>query len=261
MTPIVLFRKSLAEEGEIEVCRKYFYTVEYRSDIPRNSFVIPRYSYLPYPLEFEHDIKNIGGALINSYDQHRWIADFEWYDVLKDYTPESWTYDNFFLCQYEGPFIAKGATNSRKNQWNSMMFAQTKRRASEIACELKNDGLICNQKIIYRKYIPLENLEIGINGLPFSNEWRFFFYKDKRLSHGFYWSISEHIPKECNTQLEDFAEMLAGIVKDYANFYVLDVAMTEKQEPILVEINDGCCSGLSECCAEELYFNLKKVLT
>ena len=156
MTPIILFRKSLADEGEFDVCRKYFTTVEYRSDIPRNSFVIPRYSYLPYPLEFEYDIKNIGGTLINSYKQHKWIANFEWYEPLKEYTAESWTDDNFFLCQKDCQFIVKGRTNSKKHQWNKLMFAENKRRALEISGELIQDGLIGEQGIIYRQYIPLK---------------------------------------------------------------------------------------------------------
>ncbi len=84
MNPIVLFRRSLAEDGEFDICRKYFPTIEYRTGLLKwcystdrlhnednmdNLLIIPRYSLLPYVKELEIDINLLGGKLINSYDE------------------------------------------------------------------------------------------------------------------------------------------------------------------------------------------------
>ena len=101
MTPIVLFRESLAEEGELEVCSQYFSVEHYRSRITSGCCVIGRYSVLPYYNELEEDLAYNGSYLINSYEQHKWIADFQWYEVLKDFTPETWTDYDFCRCDYK----------------------------------------------------------------------------------------------------------------------------------------------------------------
>jgi hypothetical protein len=263
MTPIILFRKSLAEEGEFDVCREYFpNTVEIRSKVPPHSYVIPRYSCLPYYQELEKDLfNNNKSILINSYKQHKWIANFEWYEPLKEYTAESWTDDNFFSASQDKQYIVKGRTNSKKHQWNKLMFAENKRRALEISGELIQDGLIGEQGIIYRQYIPLKTYEYGLNYLPFTDEYRFFFYRDQILAHGYYWSIATNTDRKIIQEGIDFAQDLSVIVKDYVNFFVLDVAQKKDGGWILIEINDGSMSGLSECRANELYSSLKKVLT
>lgn len=280
MTPIVLFRKSLADEGEFDVCKKYFKTIEYRTEIskyyspskeysgsgfgpyyiPQKILLIPRYSALPYYQELEKDVNNLGGKLINSYKQHKWIANFEWYEPLKEYTPQSWTDDNFFSAPIDKEYIVKGRTNSKKHQWNKLMYAENKRRALEISGELIQDGLLGEQGIIYREFVPLKTYEYGMNYLPFTDEYRFFFYKDQLLTYGYYWSIATNVDRKIDQNGIDFAQDLSVIVKDYVNFFVLDVAQKKDGGWILIEVNDGSMSGLSECKADELYNNLKKVL-
>lgn len=258
--PVVLFRKSLGEEGEFEECKRHFLTCENRTFVPYGSLVMPRYSCLPYYQELEIDLENRGCTLINSYKQHKWIANFEWYSVLKEYTPETWFDDDFYRCNYSGPFVIKGKTNSKKFQWNTKMFARTKRDAVNVAGELMQDSMIGSQGIVYRKYVPLETFEIGINDLPFTNEWRFFCYKDKILSSGYYWSIAENVDILCDNKMLDKAYKIIDIVKDYVNFYVLDLAKTIDGDYILIEINDASMSGLSCNLPSVLYSNLKKEL-
>ena len=265
MKPIILFRKSLAEEGELEICRKYFTTIEYRSEISDYytdyPLIIPRYSALPYYKELEEDVKYLGGTLINSYKQHKWIANFEWYEPLQEFTPQSWTDDTFFSAPNNQEYIVKGHTNSRKYDWNTMMYAPNKKKALKVAGELIKDSMIGSQGIVYRKYEPLKCYDNGINNLPFTDEWRFFFYKDQLLNYGYYWSISDYIPEKIDPKLIEFAQGLAtNIVQDYVNFFVLDCAITKDDKPILIEVNCGTMSGLSECRPEELYGNLKRIL-
>jgi hypothetical protein len=258
MRPVVLFRSKLADESEVQDAKKYFPVCDSRCAVPKDSLVIGRYSVLPYYQELESDLKILGSELINSYQQHRWIADFDYYEDLKDYTPESWNDTNFYQCTHPGPFVVKGKTNSRKHQWNSQMYAETKREACDIAGNLMADLMIGSQGIVYRKFVPLRVFEYGINGLPFSNEWRIFYYKTNRLSHGYYWSVAENFPPEIDPEALKFADEVAQIASEHVNFFVLDVAEKADGGWILIEVNDACMSGLSENKGETLYSNLAK---
>ena len=260
MQPTILFRKDFDSEGELEIAKKYFNVVEHRAACPPNALIIPRYSALPYYRELEKDIVWNGGRLLNTYAQHRWIADFDYYSSLRDFTPESW--DDYTFCDApEGKFVVKGKTNSRKHDWNKLMFAPNKAQAANIACELLKDSLIGPQGVVYRRYVPLKTFEIGLNDLPFTNEWRFFFYKNTLLSYGYYWSSADEevvnkarIAEEAIVKARD----IATICSEHVRFFVLDMAETESGDWILIEVNDGQMSGLSENAPALLYYSLNK---
>lgn len=247
------------DEFELIELRKQFPTYFYRSDVPNNSLVIGRYSVLPYYSELETDLSRKNSVLINSRQQHEFISKFQYYEYLKQFTFKTYFDYNFYLAP-EGQYVVKGETNSKKFSWNKEMFAANKRRATEIAALLKNDGQICDQSILYRQYVPLETFEIGLNGIRFTNEYRLFFYKDKMLCSGYYWSPAKDALKyhfrTLEPQMLSFAQQIANIISNYVNFYVMDLAKTESGEWILVELNDGQMSGLSMCDPALLYQNL-----
>lgn len=254
MEPIILFREN-GEHEEFRVCSSYMETVTIRSKCV-NRLVIGRYSVLPHYNELVADLEYNGSRLINSYDQHQWVANFDYYQDLKQYTFESWTDREFPYSTYEGPFVVKGMTNSKKQDWDTMMFAMDRRVAIEVAGRLQKDELIGRQRIIYRKYTPLVTYEIGINGLPFTNEWRLFFLGEKLLGSGYYWSQAEDVttPRLAKEGLA-FAREVAKEASKHVNFFVLDIG--EKQEGgwILIEVNEQM-SGLSMIDPDEFYRNL-----
>lgn len=244
-------------ENEAKIASKFFPVKKLRTACC-DSLVIGRYSVLPYYLELEKDLANKSCFLINSFQQHCYIANMDWVNDLKGYTPRTW--DSFtFPNAPPGKYIVKGETNSKKNQWDKLMFAENKVEASRIASQLSHDGLIGEQRIMYREYVPLKTLEVGINGLPFSNEWRFFFYRANELCRGFYWSSSEKRGKLNNDGIE-FAHKCAAILSKKTNFFVIDIAEKAEGGWICIEVNDGQMSGLSECNAYELYSNLRSVV-
>jgi hypothetical protein len=238
----------------MRIAEQYCDVMRYRSECS-DDLVVGRYSVLPYYKELEYDIP---GRLVNSYQQHKWIADFEYYSILKDFTFPSWTDEDFYRSD-DGPFVLKGKTNSRKHQWNTHMFAENKDSALKLSSELYNDPLIGSQGVIYRRYIPLETFEEGLNGLNFTNEWRFFFYKRKILAKGYYWSQAEKA-EQYNAKVPDeairFASMLAEVIACFVPFYVIDIAKTQSGEWIMVELNDGQMSGLGMCNPHDLYKNI-----
>jgi hypothetical protein len=258
--PVILFRKSCEFEDEQRICQKYFRTVEQRTDC-HNQLVVARYSALPFYRELEIDLQRLGCRLINTYGEHSWIANFDYYEDLAEFTPESWDDYSFHLCQHPGPFVVKGRTNSRKFEWNKLMFAPTKKDAIRISAELAGDGLIGPQGVIYRKYVPLRTFEVGVNGLPFTNEWRFFFFREQCLSYGYYWSSADDVSLgRLNPDAITLAQKVAKIVAEHVTFFVLDLAETEDGDWIVIEVNDGQQSGLSENDPDTLYSNLRTAL-
>lgn len=265
MNPIILYRNDVDWRQESKSAEKYFSCVGSRMQIPTNSLVIPRFSALPFYKELETDINYIGSKLINSYEQHRYIADLQnWVEDLKDLTPKTWyrTQD----IPDVGPFILKGETNSKKYLWKEQMFAATKKDAINVETKLYADSLLTYQNIYVREYIPLKTYFKGIQDLPITNEYRFFCFKDIILSGGFYWSSHIEDIKELGINVDSsnvpmgFLMEVISKVKDNTNFYTIDVAETEKGDWIVIELNDGSCSGISENNPDEMYKNLKQEL-
>ncbi len=261
MKPVVLFRGSLAEEGELQACKNHFPIITHRSEVCNEDLIIPRYSCLPYYKEFEQDVKNSGGMVLNTYRQHNYVADLQnWYYDVEEYTPKTWFYlENI---PEEGPFVLKGATNSKKFNWCSHMYAKNKKEAIEVYSRLSEDGFIGTQDIYIREYVPLRKFIDGIQGMPVTEEYRFFVLDGKIMAGGFYWSEHiDYIKKKGFTPNIDyvpsiFLEKVISCVKDNIRFFVLDIARTENGDWVVIELNDGQMSGLSDVNPDELYVNM-----
>lgn len=263
MEPIILFRASLAEEEELNVCKEHFPVITQRAAIQKDQLVIPRYSCLPYYKELEEDVKLLGGRLLNSYAQHMYVADMKnWYEDLKDFTPKTW-FQLSHLKENTCSYVVKGQTNSKKHSWNTHMFAKDKLTAIRTKLKLQEDSLFDSQDIYAREYVPLKNFGTAINDLPISEEYRFFVLNGKILGSGFYWS--EHVdqigfiphPEDVPSK---FLEEVITRVKDKIPFFVVDVARTEDDKWIVIELNDGQMSGLSMVDPTQLYSSLRKLL-
>lgn len=252
----VLFRSTKDTLEEEDVARKYFQVTNSRMDLT-DCTVIGRYSVLPYYKELEQDLLLQNSKLINSYFEHLYISTFDYYWDVEEYTPKTW-FDIKEVPNKGGPFVLKGQTNSRKFNWNTKMFALDFQRAVAIHNELSCDDLLGPQGIIIRQYEKLKTYEIGLNGLPFTNEWRFFFYKEDLLSFGYYWTMAEEQKWELSNAGLDFAVKIAKIIAQHTNFFVLDIAQKEDGDWILIEVNDGQMSGLSLNQPDTLYSKLSK---
>ena len=259
MNACVLFRTSREEELEQEfrICSSYLPTVAYRTAINPGSIVVGRYSVLPNFQELEEELLLNESVLVNNYEQHKYIADFEYYDDVKEFTPK--TYFSWGDLP-EGSYVVKGKTNSRKFLWNTHMFAKTKDDVPVVARRLLDDQFIEPQGLIVREYIPLKQFDIGINEMPVTNEWRFFFFGTMCLAHGYYWAnfpeVLDDRKAKCMGQMCNFAQDVANIISRKVNFFVLDVAEKKNGGYTLIEVNDGQCSGLSMCDPYRMYRNL-----
>lgn len=264
MRPIILYRESreTMHWGELAAATKHFDCIESRMMIQSGDLVIGRYSVLPFYKEQERDIKLAGAQLINNFEQHNYIADLKnWVYDLKELTPETW--DRLIDLPDDCSFVLKGETNSRKHEWNTMMFAKDKKAACEVHSLLCKDGLIGYQDIYIRKYYPLKTYMISIQGLPITHEFRFFVCYGQVLCGGYYWSNYvddlSAVP-DIDDVPKDFLQEVIKRVGNKTNFYTIDVAQTADGQWIVIELNDGQMAGLQENLPEELYFNLKRVI-
>ena len=263
MKTFILFRKFLEFEEEFNIAKEIFgkNLTEFRSEIPNDSLVIPRYSCLPFYEELEKELSLKNCQLINSYNEHSYIADMNYYYDISHLTPKTW-FNVGYATVPDCPngWVVKGKTNSRKHQWDSHMFAYNRDSLKKVSERLYDDPLISHQGLVFREYVPLEVIEEGINGLPFTNEWRFFFYKEKELGHGFYWSncSPENQLQNIDEKGKEIAHEAAKIIKKYIDFFVIDVAKTKKGNWIVIEANDGQMSGLSAIDPKEFYNQIKK---
>jgi len=244
---------------EFEVVCAYFPTYLYRSQVPDNSLVIGRYSVLPFYKELEDELAFKNCILINSMEQHEYIADIcNYYQDIKDFTPKTYTQWGDIG---DGRWVVKGKTNSRKFRWNTHMYAEGRSQLLDAIRNLHQDQMIADQGIVVREYVPLAKLGEGINGLPISKEWRCFCYKNNILATGFYWgNFQELDPGSLPKGGLDFVQKIADIISLKTNFFVIDVAEKEDGGFIVIEINDGQQSGLSMVDPKELYSHLRDVL-
>ena len=259
MRPIILFRESREFEKEFAIATHYFKVITQRMQIQPDDFVICRYSCLPYYKELETDARLSQAKLINSYHQHRYIADLgNWYSDLQAFTPK--TYNRLEDVPENGPFILKGETNSKKFQWKTHFYAQNKKEAVDVYCRLQEDGLVGEQNIYIREFVPLKTYMIGIGGIPITEEFRIFVCNGSILNIGYYWANyydDLEVKPDINNVPIDWVKNIIKIIGKNANFYVIDVAQTATGDWIVIELNDGQMSGLSLVNPEALYCNLK----
>lgn len=251
---------------EFESAKKYFEITPSRMDINKGDLVIGRYSVLPFYEEQEYDLKKVGAKLINSYRQHRYVANIRnWYEDLKQYTPKTWFAPNDVPRNEQG-FILKGETNSKKFLWNTHMFGETWGDMMGVYCKLLDDSLIGQQDICIRKYEKLKTYLRGVNNLPITKEFRIFVCYGKIMCVVYYWS---NFTEELNEMgifpnfdaPKDLIEEIIKIISPNINFFVMDVAEKDNGDWILIELNDGQMSGLSDADPDILYGNLKKVIS
>ena len=263
MELVIYYRPSLFGEEEYEAASKAgFKLTSLISDLRPNQVVIPRYTTLPFVEDVYAEFENIGCHVVNSLRQHKVMADiFTWVKILRELTPK--TYGQYDMVNLpEGAYVLKGATNSKKSYWNTHMFAPTKKDVSRIFANLVDDSLIGNQEIAIREFIPLRTLGEGINGLPISREFRYFFLGDKLVAKGFYWQnyvddVDQQLVKHREFySYKQFINKVSFRLSQYLNFYCVDVAQTEKGDWIVIEVNDGTMAGLSCIDPEEFYARL-----
>lgn len=258
MNSIILYREGDMEPRELAAAQNHFTVTPTRMDIREDDLVIARYSALPFYKEQERDIRHVGGRMINTFKQHNWVADLRnWAEELSDVTPQTWY--RLEDIPNDGSFVLKGKTNSKKHQWKTSMFASDRNAAIRVYDNLTQDYMIGAQPIYIRRYVPLKTYLVGIQDLPITNEWRHFVLDGQVLTSAYYWSSHvDDLPEKPKQIDQEWVRSVAARTKDHVRFCTIDVGeKAEDGKPIVIDINDGQMSGLSETDPNELYEKLK----
>src|SRR5574338_683675 len=259
---VILYRGNEFEKEELEAANWFFKCTSRRPDITGGDLVIGRYSLWPFYSDQAKDIDYVGAKLINTYNQHLYVADLGNYVMdLGRLTPRTWR--SLEDLPEKGPFVVKGETNSRKGNWKRDMFAYDKTDAIMIANRLSDDSLIGQQKLYIRQYVPLVKYMDGVNGMPVTKEFRFFVAYGHLLCGGYYWQnyIDDiGIKPDPSEVPREFLQEVIEAVGDQCNFYTIDVGQMENGQWIVIELNDGQFAGLSCNDPFKLYEGLNNVL-
>ena len=263
MRTVFLYRNiDRMDKDELPFAEKYFdFCTNSRMDLQPGDLIVSRYSFLPFAEEQCRDFARVGAIPLNSFKQHRYIADLQnWYEDLKGLTPETWT--ELDQIPEVGPFFLKGETNSKKFLFDTHCYAETKAEAIQVYLRLLDDGTIGTQKIYIRRYEKLITYDTAPHGLPITKEFRFFIAFNKVLCGAFYWSMySEELKEQGNYPdvsevPQEFLEEVIKRVDGQANAYVIDVGQKEDGSWIVIELNDLTMSGLSDNDPDVLYRRL-----
>lgn len=114
------------------------------------------------------------------------------------------------------------------------------------------------QGLVIREYVPLRTYEIGINGLPVTQEWRCFFAGEELIAAGYYWAQAEEadLRGELPEPARQLAEAAASRLAEHVPFFVVDVGervQAPYPEPgcedsagwTVIEVNSAQMAGLS----------------
>ncbi len=253
MRAVILFRADSSLEQELHEASQFFKVIRLRTEVQEGDLVISRFASLPYPEELEKDIANLGGCLLNSARSHHYVADMEYLQDIGHLTFPTWFHAHEIPESIRNkPFIVKGKTNSYKWQWNTKMWAANWKEAVRLGADLSSDEFIGRQGVVYREYVPLETFEVGVNDLPFTNEWRVFIYKGHVVSFGYYWGCLDSLERAeaAKASFEQHGLKLAkqayALMASHVDFVAIDVARATDGKWWVVEVNDGCQSGLNE---------------
>jgi hypothetical protein len=278
--PKLLFFLTKENIKEYEITLKYFDVITQRMSLPYvyggkwdKEGIVARHIDPSnwYYKELEKDIIYFGDRLITPFSTHLFLNDIgQWYETVKEYTPRTWTLEEFYRDWNPDAFdkmILRAEDSSFKNKFNATFFAYDEMTRREL---VRLASHITDKKLYIREYIELENYTTDVLGNAIGNEHRVFMYGEKILSHGYYWvNFEEEVKKENNGYLPILEPSAFKLINNVAKkirerigyvFYTMDIAKTEKGEWILIEINNGCCSGIQGCNPEDLYANLAKEL-
>ena len=254
--------KKLLEQEEREAIHEAFQgnVSETIFEIPQGSCVFTRYRSIPFGIELQKEVEAHGSVLINTYYQHRNIANlFSWVDLLEGLTAPAWDI-SMIPYLYDGEFFVKGETNSIKNNWFEKAYAPSKAHLLDVVRNVQNDMYVGEQDVVIRPFRNYRKIGTAIDNRPVFNERRVFVLDGKVMSEAFYWSswsVDNEIPEMMDrNEFDRVLHEAIDRVRHLARFFVVDLAEFPDGSWEVVELNDGNMSGLSDNDPYELWKNV-----
>ena len=188
-------------------------------------------------------------TLINSPAQHYKASELEhWYPIIEEFTPKSIVFEQVptaaeVLSHFDLPVFIKGNRQTAKHN-PALAIAHTRPELENILKAYQQNSILHWQKLVCREYIPLQKLdEQAHHTVPLSFEFRTFWWKGTLVGAGNYWSqFADYTWTDAQRETAlSIATIAAQRLK--VPFLVIDLALTEAGNWIVIECNDGQESG------------------
>lgn len=174
----------------------------------------------------------------------------KWYPLIKEMTPRSKCYDSFpetseILKEFDWPIFIKGDRQTAKHN-KKLSIARNSEELEHIRENYRKNTILHWQSIVCREFIDLRKVGKGHSEqISPSFEYRFFFWKKHLVSAAPYWTETNAYKwtKIEEIQAKKLAQKAANILD--IPFLVIDMAMTNKGDWIIIECNDAQESGYS----------------
>ncbi len=206
-----------------------------------------------------------GFKLINSVDEHFRASELsQWYPLIEKYTPRSKVYDKIpgvteIEQGFSYPVFIKGSRQTAKHK-ESLSVAKNREQCLSILKEYQLNPILHWQQLVCREYVKLMPVEaMQTEKVAPSFEFRSFWYKGVLVGVGHYWS--EFVKYGWSQEQEFEALSLAREVSNVVAvpFLVVDLALTEEGQWIVIECNDGQESGYTGIAAISLWKNIIEI--
>lgn len=144
------------------------------------------------------------------------------------------------------PVILKDYVKSEKHDWETACFVADAANTDSLRKTIKNlielRGKYLNEGIVVRAFVELNDLTVhSKSGMPLTEEYRLFFYKQKLIGIYDYWEEGEYkLSKPDATEFEEIAQKIES------NFFSMDIARQKNGTFIIIELGDGQVAGLPE---------------
>jgi hypothetical protein len=207
-----------------------------------------------------------GVRLINTPSEYQTAMEFDkFYPLLGDLTPDSVVLSNIDeLSTIEGrldfPVFVKGTVKSNKDQGWAACVARDTRELETIARNLLAREARSRGKVIVRRLVNFQAIDVDKQSFPIGREYRVFVYGADVLAYGFYWDeyrdTFELTPSD-DTAIRNLSIEAARRVG--TPFVAIDIGQLEDGRWIVIEISDGQFAGLSHVTTLELWSKLSAI--
>jgi len=211
-------------------------------------------------------IESLGMKLLVTEQEHYRASLLEhWYPLISKYTPTSRIYDELpaldvLMQDFTFPVFVKGNRQTSQHRKSHSVIENIDMYKS-LSSRWANDKYLHWQKPVIREYIPLINIsdQQDQDKIPHSYEFRLFYWKQTLVGYGRYWNIGNdyHLQKHDEDQAFSLAAIVAGIID--VPFLAVDIAKTQNDNWIVVEVNDGQESGYAGVNRIALWENILRI--
>lgn len=170
-----------------------------------------------------------------------------WYPRIKDFTPKSRWYDQLptvadIESEFEWPVFIKGERQTSQHA-RHLSIIENPAQFRELLEHWHRDPILHWQKLVCRQYMRLQQVvKDDGQSMPKAFEFRSFWWKETCVGLGPYWNSEDYtLTPGQRTDLLQIGQQVAAQMA--VTFLVIDLALRENGEWIVIECNDGQDSG------------------